>query len=124
LQYFRLQHGKQFALWLALAAMLFRALLPQGLMLEHRGGASGVELAICYASSLAKLRPDQGSPGTRHGHADCVFSAAAAPALPVSGVAPGFGVHVPDAAATFLVTSHLLSDDGIRPPVRGPPAIS
>ena len=111
-------------MWLALAAVLLRALIPDGFMLERHAGEPGVALAICYASPLAKLRADQGAPGASHVHGDCVFSAAAGPALPSSGVDSGFGIRVPDDVIALAAPSHLFSRDDRRPPVRGPPELS
>jgi hypothetical protein len=117
------RHTQQFALWLALAAVLLRALLPDGFMPE-RGANGVVALQFCYASPLAKLRAPQGTPAGDHAHASCAFAAAAAPGLPRAGIqTPSFPLAVPAIAprqALALVTRF----NGGRPPARGPPAIS
>ena len=118
-------HGfRQFALWLALAAVLLRALLPAGFMPERRAGERGIGLAICYASPLAKLRADQGQPSGIHDHASCAFSAAAGPGLPSAGIRSEQKPAVAaDLAALDVSGSRSRFSNG-RPPARAPPAFS
>lgn len=133
---FRLPNFKQFALWLAIAAVLLRALIPDGFMPEHRKGQVGMELAICWAGPLAALRADReflkqaadqehGQPGHHDtaGHVDCPFSSAAGPGLLAS--VPNLSTlaaHIRPlsafAASAFLAASRL------RPPARAPPRYS
>jgi DUF2946 family protein len=118
-------HGfRQFALWLALAAVLLRALLPAGFMPERSAGERGIGLTICYASPLAKLRADQGQPSGVHDHASCAFSAAAGPGLPSSGIRSG--QQPADAAdiVTLDVARFASRFSKGRPPARAPPAFS
>lgn len=119
---FRRPQHRSFALWLALAAVLLRAWLPDGLMLERSGG--GMALAICYASPLAKLRADHFLPQKAHAQGACVFSAAAVPALPSCGGAyrPA-DAFLPAVVARSDVRS-LVAFQGGRPPARAPPLIS
>ena len=119
------RHGfRQFALWLALAAVLLRVLLPEGFMPERSAGERGIGLAICYASPLAKLRADQGQPSGIHDHGGCVFSAAAGPALPSSGVHGDCQPAVVAAVAALDGASFSSRFSKGRPPARGPPAFS
>ena len=118
-------HGfRQSALWLALAAVLLRALLPAGFMPERRAGERGIGLAICYASPLAKLRADQGQPSGIHDHASCAFSAAAGPGLPSSGIRSGQKPAVAANIAALDAARFASRFSNGRPPARAPPAFS
>ena len=97
----------QLASWLVFAAVLFRALLPDGFMLQRNPGGN-VALAFCYASALARLRHD-GIPNPSHAHSGCAFAAAAAPAL------PGAGIPLPN---IFVAAATLAATPSQRPPAR------
>jgi len=124
LQLFRQYRSRQFALWLAVTAVLLRTLLPEGFMPERLAGERGIALAICYASPLAKLRADRGLPEKTHAHGDCVFSAAAGPALPSSGFDFGLNAGVTAETSAHLPLVLLSSFSNGRPPARAPPAFS
>jgi hypothetical protein len=105
--------------WLALAAVLLRAFVPDGFMPQRHAG--GWALDVCPASPLAKLHGGHGMPGIAH-HADCPFAAAAAPALP--GGAFAF--------LSLLIPAVFYAPPALRPAppslwtlphARGPPAI-
>ena len=120
----RRRHSFQFAPWLIFAALLFRALLPDGFMLE-RNAAGNIALEICHASALAGLRHDAGAPATAHAVGDdCVFAAAATPAL------PGGAYALPQilSAAPVLVAAQLarapIRFSGGRPRARAPPVLT
>ena len=142
MQTFRRPHYQQFALWLAIAAVLLRALIPDGFMPEHRAGQRGLVLAFCSAGPLAGLRARQSSslaearqladgrdpanPGHPAGdtHLGCPFASAAAPGLPAAPVAilsTPFGAAAP---LRFLAVSVAFAVFRIRPPSRAPPRYS
>lgn len=107
-----------------MAAVLLRALLPQGFMLERAAGETGFGLAICYASPLAKLRADHGAPAGAQAHADCVFAAASGPALPgavrIAGCAAG---RQPFDSGWIAVLNRGIAPR-LQPPARAPPLVS
>lgn len=124
---------KHFALWLAIAAVLLRALIPDGFMPEHRKGQAGMELAICWAGPLAALRADReflkqvadrdhGQPGHHDtaGHVDCPFSSAAGPGLLTSiPNLPSLAAQIRPMSA--FAASASLAASRLRPPSRAPP---
>jgi len=118
------QRSGRLTLWLVLAGLLLRAMIPDGFMPERREGTGGVALAFCYASPLAKLRADHGAPTPAHEHSQCVFAAATGPALlaattdEVHAYGGTSGPVEPYAPLTLSLYSK------VRPPVRGPPAFS
>jgi hypothetical protein len=118
------QRSRQFALWLVLAAVLLRALIPAGFMLERSAAGGGVSLAICYASPLARLRADHGVPAGVQLHADCAFAAAAAPALPGAAPAAVFGPVAYALRPQRSLLSNLGAAPRLQPPARGPPLLS
>ena len=115
------QRSRQFALWLALAAVLLRLLIPEGFMPERRAGS--LSFSICYASPLAKLRTDQALPGGVHAHGDCVFSAAGC-APPWFGPVFGGEPHAAADAAALAPADPLSRFMRGRPPARAPPVYS
>jgi hypothetical protein len=120
----RRQPSRQFALWLALAAVLLRALLPQGFMLERAAGEAGVGLAICYASPLAKLRADHGTPAGTQAHADCVFAAASSPALPSAAPLSGCVADRQPFGSGWIAVLNRGTAPRLQPPARAPPRFS
>jgi hypothetical protein len=124
LQPFRRPQHRSFALWLALAAVLLRAWLPDGLMLERAASGNGMALAICYASPLAKLRADRFLPQKAHAQGACLFSAATVPALPSSGGGYDAAEGFRSTLATQFAGSPVLAFASRRPPARAPPLIS
>jgi hypothetical protein len=120
---FRHRNLRQCALWLAIAAVLLRAMLPDGFMLQGRHGG-GLELAICYASPLAKLRADQGQTDLFHLHGDCAFAACAVPALPSAAAVADFGPAAAAPALAFNAFGFVSASDRRLPPARAPPLVS
>jgi hypothetical protein len=140
---FRRQRYRQIALWLALASVLLRAIIPDGFMPEHRAGRTGLVLAFCYATPLASLNApdvqaassaqsqppgdhDGGGDSDHHGaaHASCVFASSLAPGLlawvstrvPALDALSALDIGKPVAAVIALAHN--------RPPTRGPPRYS
>jgi hypothetical protein len=133
---------QQFALWLAMAAVALRAMIPDGFMLERSTEDGEVGLAFCYAGPLATLRTDDGAMAHLHDHgmaghaqhdpahhhdgedhASCAFASAAATGLPAS--APGllsFAAQMRPLSA--FAASAVLAAARLRPPSRGPPRYS
>ncbi|MFI4979015.1 MAG: hypothetical protein ACHQIO_01575 [Nevskiales bacterium] len=138
-QSFRRPRYQQLALWLAIAAVLLRALIPDGFMPEHRAGQRGLVLAFCSAGPLAALRaqpafvaaselahaPD-GDPGHHpmEDHAGCAFASAAAPGVPVTFVSMSWALHEGAAVAGWLRHATIPAAAHIRPPSRAPPRYS
>jgi hypothetical protein len=120
----RRQPSRQFALWLALAAVLLRALLPQGFMLERAAGEPRIGLAICYASPLARLRADHGTPGGTQAHADCAFAAASGPALPSAVSLSGGVAGRQPFASGWVAVLNPGTALRVQPPARAPPLFS
>ncbi len=118
------QRSGGLALWLVLAALLLRAMIPDGFMLERHEVTGSIALAFCYASPLAKLRADHGVPSTQHAHEQCAFAAATGPALLAAKIEPVY-VHGDNTGLAEPSARLRLSDyrNG-RPPVRGPPVFS
>jgi hypothetical protein len=136
---FRRQRFRQLALWLALASVMLRALIPAGFMPEQHAARRGIVLAFCYADALGRLRAaeplsvqqskysagraDDLGVGHRIGaHPGCPFASAAAPGLPAS---------LPIGVALFEASSRLDQGKAVsavlalahaRPPTRGPPS--
>lgn len=112
-------HHRPFALWLALAAVLYRALIPAGFMPATAEQArQGAVLVLC-SGGLLKQSQEPGHPAA-HAYEQCAFAAAAAPALPPSvAAAASFpaAFTVPAAAQPAAQSLPQLA----LPPVRGPP---
>jgi hypothetical protein len=86
--------ARQLGLCIALAAMLFRAFLPEGWMPAPRvaaGDAAWPAFVICTSHGLDRLHDGPGStrPGGDHSqrYAPCAYAAAVHLATPVVGVA-------------------------------------
>lgn len=111
---------QQWALWLALAAVFYRALIPAGFMPATAGQArTGAVLVLCSGSLFKADTAAPGRPGA-HAYGECAFAAAAAPALPPASLPLPAG-----AAAAFLAVSPQAHDVAAAqlalPPPRGPP---
>lgn len=136
---------QQFALWLAVAAVLLRAMIPDGFMFERQAGERGLSLVFCYAGPLAALRgsdgamahmhhhhgamgggPAQHDPAHHHdsGQASCPFAAAAAPGPPVAAL-PSFGFPPAGSGPPAAVRDGVLAAAArLRPPARAPPILA
>lgn len=138
-QSFRRPRYQQLALWLAFAAVLLRALIPDGFMPEHRPGQRGLVLAFCSAGPLAALRSQQafatvaefahapdGDPGHHptEDHAGCAFASAAAPGVPVILASMSWSPQAGTAPSAWLRSIVVSAAAHVRPPLRGPPRYS
>lgn len=118
------QRSGKLTLWLVLAGLLLRAMIPDGFMPERREATGGIALAFCYASPLAKLRADHGIPSTQHAHEQCAFAAATGPALLAATIEPAYQHGDTTGLAEPSAPLRLSLYRNGRPPVRGPPVFS
>lgn len=132
------------ALWLALAGVLLRGMVPAGFMPGWtQAGADGSRgwLTICRAGELAVLLPADphahhhhhqamagGVAGEDHdthrigeAHLGCPFAAAAAPALPTSATVFVTNFRPSTSTATDGPLAPPTSDQRRLPPARAPP---
>ncbi|MGH8444910.1 MAG: hypothetical protein ACREVL_06560 [Solimonas sp.] len=117
----RLQHG--FAFWLAMMAIIARGMLPGGVMLAHDGTGHGLTVALCSGGQTQIHSLADAATATQAG-GECVFAAAALPALPTSlplSFEPHGAFALADAGAAMAAPEQ---PGRIRPPVRGPPLFS
>ena len=114
---------QQFALWLALAAVFYRALIPVGFMpATAQQVRDGAVLVLCSGGLFKADAREPGKP-TTHAYSECAYAVAAAPALPSAGLTtPVF------TAAYAISAGHALpaapAPQLRLPPARGPPSIS
>ncbi|WP_372841694.1 DUF2946 family protein [Phaeovulum sp.] len=117
-----------FALLLTVCAVLFRALLPDGLMLsQSRDGA--VEVVICTEGGYQQIlvgrdgqRVDDTTPQGKTPHATCPYSLAGNVVLPVAAAVPFLSTHLAALLAGPQAAHQLPAwpiDDDNAP--RGPP---
>ena len=116
---------KQFALWLALAGLLYRALIPAGFMpASHAQAQTGAVMVMCPGGMMMPAGDmEQGKPQA-HAYAQCAFAEAAGPVLP-----PALPVLPPAPLPSALLPARHTLDSPlrltrIRPPARAPPLYS
>jgi hypothetical protein len=113
---------QQFALWLALAAVFYRALIPAGFMPGTMQQArDGAVLVLCSGGAL---KAADRQPAAPHFYVNCDFAAAAASAPPpeLAPIAlPAFAPVPPPAVA---LRRSGLNQPALPPPARGPPLYS
>ncbi|MGH8456246.1 MAG: hypothetical protein ACRETW_00510 [Stenotrophobium sp.] len=118
-----LRRSHPLVIWLALAALLYRALIPAGFMPSFKGDGQGVSIAFCVGGKLKILTDGDGAPAN-HVASECAFAMAVVPVLPASTAVFVPHRHAPTvlvAAATNLTVSRSITP---QPPVRGPPQLS
>ena len=115
---------QQFALWLALAAVFYRALIPVGFMPASAAQVrAGAVLVLCSGGLLQTAEPQAPGKAGMHAYTECGFAAAAAAPPPAIAEAPRFTVAsapATDAALPVAPTLQL----ALPPPARGPPLLS
>jgi len=144
MQPLRRTHYQQLVLWLAVATVMLRAMIPDGFMPEREVGRSGLTLVFCSAGPLARLGSSAalavdsefgkqaGSLGshsdsdhsTTQDHSVCAFASATSPGLPFNW---HFYPHLRhDGHAAFGPLGFIAESakDYLRPPLRGPPRFS
>jgi len=119
----RLHHRWQLlALWLAVAGVLFRGLIPAGLMPATAEAARhGSWLVLCtHGQTVQQAHAGHGgaSPG------QCPFAAAASPAVPGSWLAPAFSFGGAEYHPGWGSIVNLGTSPRLQPPARAPPLFS
>jgi hypothetical protein len=133
----RRHRGSSPVLWLALAALSLRALIPDGYMLAPRAElAAGVPVALCPAQNpeLAPLlqrghahhhhHPAADGGGAAHGGDSCPFALAAGPALLPAAMLAGALPALPQILVAMGPVRSILSGYRRAATARGPPAFS
>lgn len=112
------------ALWLALSAMLLRALIPDGFMLGRSAERGGYGLIFCSSSPLHADRADQAGTTAQTQLMHCAFALSAMSGLP--GVALALPARLRFGSEAPAAHSQRQSDNGarLRPPARAPPSLS
>ncbi|WP_157572396.1 hypothetical protein [Nevskia soli] len=114
---------QQFALWLALAAVFYRALIPVGFMPASAAQVrAGAVLVLCSGGLLQTAEPQAPGKAGMHAYAECGFAAAAAAPPPAAVDAPRFTV-----ASVPVISGALPAAPTLQlalPPARGPPLFS
>ncbi len=110
-------------LWLALAAVFYRALIPVGFMPASAAQVrEGAVLVLCSGGLLQTVESQMPGKSGMHAYTECGFAAAAAPGLlPAAAAMPVFGLAGDDSTiyAPRLVSTPRLT----LPPARGPPTL-
>ena len=119
---------------LALCAILTKAAIPAGFMIDAKAAELGIPLVICTAQGAVTLDPDQPLPAhetpdkAKAGDSLCVFAGGAA-----GGVAPQVAALTPVAYADWTapqppLPADLIPGRGLAAPpplpARGPPSVS
>ena len=110
-------------LWLALAAVFYRALIPFGFMPASAAQVrQGAVLVLCSGGLLQTVESLLPGKSGMHAYSDCGFAAAAASGLPPAApAAPVFNVAYGNNA---IYTPRLTPAPQLTlPPARGPPAL-
>jgi hypothetical protein len=109
--------------WFALAAVLFRALVPAGYMPVHADSSGpGLQLAVCHGGAL--ITSDAAGAGHHVSQSECPFALSAMAAIPPTGFAPSLAADVTVAAVDDQSPSVVVSPARLRPPARAPPLFS
>lgn len=112
-----------FALWLTLAAVLYRALIPDGLMPAAGPDAAGAVLVLCSGGLLKDSGGERPGKPQAHAYTQCAFAAAATAApLPATPAVGGFSRMATAVAPAFMGLAAAARIP--LPPVRGPPSFS
>ena len=115
---------QQFALWLALAAVFYRALIPVGFMPASAAQVSaGAVLVLCSGGLLQTAEPQAPGKAGMHAYTECGFAAAAAAPPPAVADAPRFAVASVPVISGALPAAPTLQL-ALPPPARGPPLFS
>lgn len=112
-------------IWLVLAGVLYRGLIPAGFMPATTGGATrhGVLLVLCHHGEIAAHA--QGANGSDVTSLDqCPFGAAAGPALPSVKIVFSFAPGLADFRQGWRAVLNRGASPQLQPPVRGPPTFS
>jgi hypothetical protein len=114
------------ALWLALAGVFYRALIPAGLMPAFGGSAQhGFVLTLCAGGTLKSFAGDSHrSPATSadHGVGQCPFAMAGA--APPAAIVAFPVAHQADIVVASRPVAAIASASRSRPPARAPPVLS
>lgn len=115
----------RFTIWLALAGLVYRALIPSGFMPASGAQAqTGAVMVMCPGGMLMPAEPDaKGKPQAFH-YAQCPFAVAIAPALPSVLVLPPALAALYAAMPAPGLLSALPAPAHTHPPARGPPSLS
>ena len=115
---------QQFALWLALAAVFYRALIPVGFMPASAAQVrAGAVLVLCSGGLLQTAEPRAPGKAGMHAYTECGFAAAAAAPPPAVADAARFAVVAAPVIAGALPAA-LALQLALPPPARGPPLFS
>ena len=110
-----------------LAAVLYRGLIPAGLMpASGAAAAHGAVLMICpHGDMVMPASHDHGGKGPGSGSIEqCPFGAAAGPAAPSLRFAPNFGTGSASNLPDRNIAVAPGSSPRLQPPARGPPIVS
>ena len=113
--------SRLFLIWLLLAAVFCRGLIPAGFMPAFSASGGGVSLALCSGGTL--VHPDPAAGGGTRVMDECPYAAATVPVVPA--VALAFTFDVNGAPANVGADSSIAASGAsrTRPPARGPPTI-
>jgi hypothetical protein len=114
-----------FVLWLALAGLLYRALIPAGFMPGNSAQAqAGAVMVMCPGGMLMPAGDMAPGQPQAHAYSQCPFAEAAGPvlppALPVLPPAPAPATPLP----ARQTPASPLRFTRVRPPARAPPLYS
>ncbi|MGH8460812.1 MAG: hypothetical protein ACRESS_04340 [Stenotrophobium sp.] len=114
-------------IWLVLASVFYRGLIPAGFMPSATGAATrhGALLVICHHGEFATH--EQGANGSGAGTTSldqCPFGAAAGPALPSVKIAFSFAPGLADFRLGWSAVLNRSASPQLQPPARGPPTLS
>ncbi|SEQ40077.1 Protein of unknown function [Solimonas aquatica] len=112
--------AQRLALWLALAAVLLRALIPAGYMLGREAGSDAYGLILCGEQNASPAQKDHLT-STQSGFSHCAFAFSAMAGVP--GKAPLFATLLPLRGPSFSLDLPARHARGkrLRPPSRAPP---
>ncbi len=110
-------------LWLALAAVFYRALIPVGFMPASAAQVrEGAVLVLCSGGLLQTVESQVPGKSGMHAYTECGFAAAAAPGLPPAAAAmPVFSVARNDSTIHAPLLAPVPRPK--LPPARGPPTL-
>ena len=110
-------------LWLALAAVFYRALIPVGFMPASAAQVrQGAVLVLCSGGLLQTVESQMPGKAGMHAYSDCGFAAAAAPGLPPAApAAPVFSFAYGN--NSIYAPRHAPAPQLTLPPARGPPLL-
>lgn len=110
-------------IWLVLAAILYRGLIPAGFMPAAGQPGHGSLLVLCPHGDMAMHGHDGKGPGSA-GIEQCPFGAAAGPALTSGNLTVGLARLAAAFRPDWSPVAGRADQPRLQPPARGPPAAS